>query len=1329
MLKILFCFLFFSFQVFSQTAGTPWAWGLNSSGQLGNGTNNNSNTPIQVLNILNIIDIDGGDRHSIALRNDGTVWAWGNNNFGQLGDGTNIDSNVPVQVFGLTNIVDVSSGFNHSLALRSDGTVWAWGYNFYGQLGDGTNIDSNVPVQVLNITNAVSIAAGYDHSLALLNDGTVWAWGFNNFGQLGDGTNSDSNVPIQVLNISNATMIAAGSRHSLAIENFSIKAWGLNNYGQLGNGNNNNSNIPVDVSFLSNVISIAGGTNHSLALTSSGEVWAWGWNSNGQLGNGTSNNSNIPVKVQGISNIISLEGGGFHSLSISSNGIIWAWGGNSSGQLGDGTNNNSNVPVQVLNISNAFSIGAGVDHSLAIVSSSGPPVDCTFSITYPNGGENLYKGQNYNITWTSSGATCPSNVKIELYKGTSFIQTIANSTPNDGLFTFNVSNSLPDGNDYRIQVSDLIYSFIGDYSDNFFTIAPPPTCNFTVNYPNGGETFYKGATYNITWNFGGAICGSNVSIDLYKGTNKVSTIASSAPNNGLYSWTVQAGLTSGSDYRIKVTDLDNISNNDFSDNYFTIANPQCTYTIFSPNGGEVWYNTLTYNINWTSSGSSCSSNVKIELYKNNSFYSTISSSTENDGTFSWAIPDNIPQGNDYKVKITDLTNNFYYDYSNNDFTISGSPCAIQVTSPNGYETWYKGENYDITWTSNGVYCQSYVKIELYQGTKFIQTISSNAPNNGIFPWSPPFDIPDSNSYKIKITDIVNSNYFDYSDNYFAIKSTPTCSVFVVFPNGGETFYKGQSYNIIWNTSGSDCTSKVSIDLYEGGKFFANIDSSALNTGSYNWFVPFDIPSGFNYKISIKDAKKTDYFDLSDDVFSIVSPYGENSFIPAVASSYGVGGTYWKTDVMILNPYDEKVCYDLIFVPKGEDGTSSPVCENRCLNGKKAIFYEDLLKNTCGISDNSSGNLRISLDKLLVITSRTYNDTGNGTYGQFIPAQLGENSIRSRALRQGNSGFIIGLNENYNFRTNIGFTEVEGIKTNIKITAYNSSGFELGNKVMDIMPFSWKQGNWNDLGFPDVDNGYAKIEVLSGGGVISYGSVIDNLTGDAIYIPFKKLDEVEQETKIIAVVAHSEGAYGTNWQSDLWLLNTNSQNKSVKLRYESKKGGRNKDFEINAFQQIYLKDLVKEVFDESGDSSGSLFIEGANGIIAISRTYNNTGNGTYGQFVPSLGSDELIGKNGIGYITSLKCNENFRTNIGFSNFTSKDGTILLSIYSGDGKILFSENYTILKYQNFQIGNVLSGQNCNYDSVYAVISVQEGTFYAYGSVVDNRTGDAIFVPAYK
>ena len=120
--------------------------------------------------LLAIVCFAGVANASAANEN---VQAWGLNESGQLGNGTP-NRNLPVNIAGLTNLMAVSAGAGHSIALKRDGTVWAWGANHYGQLGNGSNVDySDQPVAVSDLSGAVVIAAGQNHNLALTNDGTV----------------------------------------------------------------------------------------------------------------------------------------------------------------------------------------------------------------------------------------------------------------------------------------------------------------------------------------------------------------------------------------------------------------------------------------------------------------------------------------------------------------------------------------------------------------------------------------------------------------------------------------------------------------------------------------------------------------------------------------------------------------------------------------------------------------------------------------------------------------------------------------------------------------------------------------------------------------------------------------------------------------------------------------------------------------------------------------------------------------------------------------------------------------------------------------------------
>ncbi|QUI20897.1 hypothetical protein HZI73_00600 [Vallitalea pronyensis] len=175
--------------------GTVWTWG---------GGLSDSRFPTKVNGLSDVIAIDSGGV-VVALKSDGTVWAWGKNYYGQLGNGTKFDSSSPVQVMNLTDIVAISAGNSHVMALKDDGTVWTWGYNDHGQLGDGSLEERLTPVQISNLSGVKAIDAGRSVSMVLKEDGTVWAWGWNISGQIGDGTTKDKSIPIQVKALTSIT--------------------------------------------------------------------------------------------------------------------------------------------------------------------------------------------------------------------------------------------------------------------------------------------------------------------------------------------------------------------------------------------------------------------------------------------------------------------------------------------------------------------------------------------------------------------------------------------------------------------------------------------------------------------------------------------------------------------------------------------------------------------------------------------------------------------------------------------------------------------------------------------------------------------------------------------------------------------------------------------------------------------------------------------------------------------------------------------------------------------------------------------------------------------
>ncbi len=379
--------------LFLKDDGTVWSWGFNGKSQLGYGpTDNGRLLPEKIQGLSNIVSIETGHHHALALAQNGEVWSWGDNVYSQQGGGTTGGiQTTPAKVSILSNVKAIAAGWAHSLALKDDGTLWAWGYNSEGQVGNNSdNVYEPTPVQVLD--NVAAISAGNQHSLVLKNDGTVWAWGNNGTGQLGIAPGPGKKSPQQVLGLSGITRVYASDDNSAALAGNSLYVWGANNQGQLGDGTKN-ARAGVGSVLLSGVKDISGSGYSLIAQKTDNSIWVWGYNSNGQLGNGTNNNSLIPIQSTQLSALniqaLAVVEGGYHCLAIDSAGDLWAWGWNNMGQLGDGTQIDRNVPVRV-----QFS--------------GGPPLPTVTGVTVTPSTATVQKGTTKQFSATVEGTNNPS---------------------------------------------------------------------------------------------------------------------------------------------------------------------------------------------------------------------------------------------------------------------------------------------------------------------------------------------------------------------------------------------------------------------------------------------------------------------------------------------------------------------------------------------------------------------------------------------------------------------------------------------------------------------------------------------------------------------------------------------------------------------------------------------------------------------------------------------------------------------------------------------------------------------------------------------------------
>lgn len=243
-------------------SGAAYCWGQDSVGQLGDARHVNSTTPIPVLQgggVAVFASITAGFRHTCALRSDGAAFCWGRDSTGELGIGGFNDTDTPAAVVGGLRFTSISAGGDtvqtpleplrvesHVCAIAVGGGAYCWGSNRSGQLGTGTIGDSSaVPVAVSGGLTFSRISAGSRHTCGLTTTGAVYCWGRNLDLQLGRGPvtggNSDSGTPQLVAGGDlppgvTFTAVSAGTRHSCGVgSDGAAYCWGSNVFGALGN--------------------------------------------------------------------------------------------------------------------------------------------------------------------------------------------------------------------------------------------------------------------------------------------------------------------------------------------------------------------------------------------------------------------------------------------------------------------------------------------------------------------------------------------------------------------------------------------------------------------------------------------------------------------------------------------------------------------------------------------------------------------------------------------------------------------------------------------------------------------------------------------------------------------------------------------------------------------------------------------------------------------------------------------------------------------------------------------------------------------------------------
>lgn len=126
----------------------------------------------------------------LAVRSDGSLWAWGQNSSGELGNGDTTPSIIPnpIRIGTGDTWVDVSAALTSSYGLTADGRLYTWGENDEnGKLGTGDTNTRYVPTRIGASRVWAAMAADFTNGYAITSGGVLYGWGENSDGRVGNG--------------------------------------------------------------------------------------------------------------------------------------------------------------------------------------------------------------------------------------------------------------------------------------------------------------------------------------------------------------------------------------------------------------------------------------------------------------------------------------------------------------------------------------------------------------------------------------------------------------------------------------------------------------------------------------------------------------------------------------------------------------------------------------------------------------------------------------------------------------------------------------------------------------------------------------------------------------------------------------------------------------------------------------------------------------------------------------------------------------------------------------------------------------------------------------
>ncbi len=475
-----------------------------------------------------------------------------------------------------------------------------------------------------------------------------------------------------------------------------------------------------------------------------------------------------------------------------------------------------------------------------------------------------------------------------------------------------------------------------------------------------------------------------------------------------------------------------------------------------------------------------------------------------------------------------------------------------------------------------------------------------------------------------------------------------------------------------------------------------------------------------------------------------TPPPDALIIPAVANVTNFIVRY-HSDICVTNTSAQVMRYEINFVPSGPAGMSEGQKTEVSLEPGATMAINDIVATWFG-GRSSTGTLEIRplteidtstssapvgglANRITFASSRTFSTTAaGGSYGQYVPAVPYANFIA-----RGSTLSLQHIAQSDSYRTNLGLVEGSGEKVSLEVRIFDAAGTKRASFPVHLNGGERAQlnGVLQEHGLT-LDDGRIEVEVTSGDGkVTAYASVIDNATNDPQLVPPVTLDQAGHTKWVVPGVADLASGSG-NWQTDVRIFNAGTEAAELTLAFYSMNGGPPTTRTITlAAGEVRQLDRVLSFFGITGDA-GALHIASAAPakVVATARTYRQTDDGAYGQFIAAVRPDEsvAVGSRPL-QILQMEESERFKSNIGFAEVSGSPVTLEVTVFRPNANDPAVLEVKLEPNEFRQLSSLLAslGLGEMYNARISVRAVAgEGRALAYGSLIDHQTGDPTYIP---